>query len=75
MMTFAFFRCFVIFCDVAHIGDGINEYQRNVVKPLNIRQNKSQNINVARLVLQLALPNPWKPGVKYEAIVAPTTSE
>ena len=29
-----------------------------------IRHNKSQNLNVSRLVLQLSLPNPLKPGVK-----------
>ena len=30
----------------------------------NIRCTKSQNLNVPRLILQLSLPNPWKPGVK-----------
>ena len=30
----------------------------------NIRCTQSQNINVSRLVLQLSLPNPLKPGVK-----------
>ena len=30
----------------------------------NIRRIKSTNLNVRRLVLQLALPNPMKPGVK-----------
>ena len=30
----------------------------------NIRRTQSQNINVSRLVLQLSLPNPLKPGVK-----------
>ena len=30
----------------------------------NIRGTQSQNINVSRLVLQLSLPNPLKPGVK-----------
>ena len=30
----------------------------------NIRCTKSQNLNVSRLVLQLSLPNPLKPGVK-----------
>ena len=29
----------------------------------NIRRTQSQNINVSRLVLQLSLPNPVKPGV------------
>ena len=27
-------------------------------------RTKSQNVNVSRLVLQLSLPNPQKPGVK-----------
>ena len=30
----------------------------------NTRHTKSQNLNVSRLVLQLSLPNPLKPGVK-----------
>ena len=30
----------------------------------NIRRTKSQNLNVSRLVLQLSLSNPMKPGVK-----------
>ena len=30
----------------------------------NIRHTKYQNINDSRLVLQLSLPNPLKPGVK-----------
>ena len=30
----------------------------------DIRRTQSQNINVSRLVLQLSLPNPLKPGVK-----------
>ena len=30
----------------------------------NIRRTQSPNINVSRLVLQLSLPNPLKPGVK-----------
>ena len=30
----------------------------------NISRIKSQNLNVSRLVLQLSLPNPLKPGVK-----------
>ena len=34
-------------------------------RPLsNISRTQSQNINVSRLVLQLSLPNPLKPGVK-----------
>ena len=31
----------------------------------NIRRTQSPNINVSRLVLQLYLPNPLKPGVKF----------
>ena len=30
----------------------------------NINHTKSQNLNISRLVLQLFLPNPLKPGVK-----------
>ena len=30
----------------------------------NIRCTQSQNINGSRLILQLSLPNPLKPGVK-----------
>ena len=30
----------------------------------NIRDTKSQKLNISRLVLQLSLPNPLKPGVK-----------
>ena len=30
----------------------------------NIRRTKSPKLNVSRLVLQLLLPNPMKPGVK-----------
>ena len=30
----------------------------------NIRRTKSQNLNDSRLVLQLSVPNPLKPGVK-----------
>ena len=30
----------------------------------NTRRTKSQNLNVSRLVLQLSLLNPMKPGVK-----------
>ena len=32
-------------------------------KIFNIRHTKSQHLNVSRLVLQLSLPNPLKPGV------------
>ena len=30
----------------------------------NISHTKSQSLNVSHLVLQLALPNPLKPGIK-----------
>ena len=36
----------------------------NYHKTSNIRRTKYQNINVSRVVLQLSLPNPLKPGVK-----------
>ena len=38
-----------------------NEQYRKVS---NIRRTKSQYLNDSRLVLQLSLPNPYKPGVK-----------
>ena len=38
----------------------IHEYR----KLFNIRHTKFQNLTVSRLVLQLLLPNPLKPGVK-----------
>ena len=30
----------------------------------NVRRTKSQNLNVSRLILQLYLHNPLKPGIK-----------
>ena len=39
-------------------------YQSKKRKISNIRYTKSQNFNDSRLVLQLSLPNPLKPGVK-----------
>ena len=46
-------------------------------KVSNIRSTKSQNLNASRLILQLSLPNPLKPGVENEDVVgdAPITSE
>ena len=42
----------------------------------NISGIKYQNLNVFRLVSQLSLSNPLKPGVENDAVgVAPTTSE
>ena len=48
----------------------------------NLKRTQSQNIDVSRLVLQLFLLNPLKPGVENEDVVgavptvdAPTTSE
>ena len=40
------------------------ETETNYRQFSNIRRTQSQNINVSRLVLQLFLPNPLKPGVK-----------
>ena len=31
----------------------------------NIRRTKSQDLNVSHLILQLSLPNPLKPGIKW----------
>ena len=36
----------------------------NYRKVSNIRRTKSKNLNASRLILQLSLPNPLKPGVK-----------
>ena len=36
----------------------------NYCKIFNIRRTKPQNLNDSRLILQLSLPNPLKPGVK-----------
>ena len=35
-----------------------------IIQTSNIRHNKSQNLNVSHLVVQLSLPNPLKQGVK-----------
>ena len=43
-----------------HIWCTLDTYR----KISNIRRTKFQNLNVSHLVLQLSLPNPWKPGVK-----------
>ena len=39
-------------------------YNKEYRKISNIRCTKSPNLNVSRLLLQLPLPNPMKPGVK-----------
>ena len=48
----------------------------------NISHTKSRNLNDSRLILELSLNNPFKPGVKNEDVVGavptgdvPTTSE
>ena len=40
------------------------ELPKKYRKSSNIRGTKSQNLNESRLVLQLPLPNPVKPGVQ-----------
>ena len=45
----------------AHSGDRNNNYYPKIS---NIRRTQIPNFNVSRLVLQLSLPNPMKPGVK-----------
>ena len=40
------------------------ELRKKYRKSFNIRHTKSQNLNESRLVLQLPLPNPVKPGVQ-----------
>ena len=44
--------------------DNSSAILNNVIWSTNITRTKSQNLYVARLVLQLSLPNPVKPGVK-----------
>ena len=39
------------------------EYLLDYRKISNISRTKSPNLNVSRLVVQLSLPNPMKPGV------------
>ena len=41
-----------------------SEIKSDYRKIFNIRRTKSPNLSVSRLVLQLYLPNPMKPGVK-----------
>ena len=51
----------------AHINDWfiiIMTFGEIYRKVSNIRRTKSQNLNASRLILQLSLPNPLKPGVK-----------
>ena len=43
---------------------GQPELDHDYRKISNIRRTKSPNLTVSRLVLQLSLPNPMKPGVK-----------
>ena len=38
-------------------------------KTSNIRLTESPNLYVSRLVLQLSLPNPFKPGVKLRTTI------
>ena len=38
--------------------------ENNYRKVSNIRRTKSQNLKASRLILQMSLPNPLKPGVK-----------
>ena len=40
------------------------QLQEEYCKISKIMHTKSQNLNVSRLVLQLSLPSPLKPGVK-----------
>ena len=41
-----------------------NIFECKYRKISNIKRTKSPNLDVSRLVLQLSLPNPMKPGVK-----------
>ena len=39
-------------------------FSARIYKISNIRHTQDQNLNDSRLIMQLALPNPLKPGVK-----------
>ena len=42
----------------------INKYDNEIYRQTsNVSRAKSQNLNISRLVFQLSLPNPLKPGV------------
>ena len=41
----------------------------------NISGTNSQNLNVSRLILQLSLPNPLRPGVKSDVVGAAPTGD
>ena len=46
---------------------GLNELTFAILdyrKISNIRRTQNQNLNDSRLIMQLPLPNPFKPGVK-----------
>ena len=41
-----------------------SQHKIKYLKVSNIRRTKPQNLNASRLILQLSLPNPLKPGVQ-----------
>ena len=52
---------FLFLIDFAYLGHACNQSYHQFS---NISRTQSQNTKVSRLVLQLSLPNPLKPGVK-----------
>ena len=51
--------------DGLYMGKCWKYKQYNIYRKIsNIRRTKSTNLNATRLVLQLSLPSPMKPGVK-----------
>ena len=57
-------KCKYIFVFLNHSDADVGTFSKNYRKISNIRRTKSQNLNDSRLVLQLSLSNPLKPGVK-----------
>ena len=50
---------------LAHPGEPVRgNLKKNTAKPLILEAPKTQNLDVSRLVLQLSLLNPLKPGLK-----------
>ena len=59
--------CMYIYVDISFMSICTTQHKYIICiyrKISNIRRTKTRNLNVYRLVLQLSLPNPMKPGVK-----------
>ena len=63
-IMFTFDRCHSSLAEVVPVKYECDWEYREYRKISNTRRTKSPNLIVSRLVLQLSLPNPMKPGVK-----------